>query len=96
MFNYTITVSVEEGTSFSELKTTLLKNKKVKKVSKKTESGKVEEPMTEYYANGRQLSVKQFKARIAKAEADVKAGRVYTMEEMWDKHADWKKKHGLK
>lgn len=94
MFNYTITVSVEEGTPFSELKSTLLKNKKVKKVSKA--STKVKEEMTDYYADGKQLSVKAFKSRIAAAEADVKYGRTYSPEEMKKEMEEWKKKKGYK
>jgi predicted transcriptional regulator len=77
-------------------------SKRVKKVSvsgtKKTAAKKssvVSEPMTEYYSKGKQLSVKEFKARIKKAEQDIKEGRFYTAEEMMQKHEEWKRERGL-
>lgn len=70
-------------------------NKSVKKITvsgkKKpaTKVGVVSEPMTDYYSEGKQLSVKQFKTRIKKAEQDIKEGRFYTAEEMKAEMEKW-------
>ncbi len=77
--------------------------KRVKKVSvsgrKKAapkKSSVVAEPMTEYYSKGKQLSVKEFKARIKKAEQDIKEGRFYTPEQLKSEMESWKKEKGYK
>jgi putative N-acetylmannosamine-6-phosphate epimerase len=77
--------------------------KRVKKVSvsgrKKTASKKtntVAEPMTEYYSKGKQLSVKEFKSRIKKAEQDIKEGKYHTPEQLKSEMESWKKQKGYK
>jgi predicted transcriptional regulator len=82
----------------------LAHHKDSKRIKKVTVSGKkkaaakssiVAEPMTDYYSNGKRVSVKEFKSRIKNAEQDIKEGRFYTAEEMLKNHEEWKKKHGL-
>jgi predicted transcriptional regulator len=45
--------------------------------------------VTNYYGEGKQLSVKQFKTRIKKGERDTKEGRFYTAEEMKAEMEKW-------
>lgn len=88
-------VEVKKGANEELLAAKLMKEKDVVDV-KISKPRKKKEPLTDYYANGKQLSVKEFKKRIATAEDDIKAGRFFTMEQMREKHDEWKKKHNLK
>lgn len=76
----------------------LAHHKDSKRIKKVTVSGKkkttakssiVAEPMTDYYSNGKRVSVKEFKSRIKNAEQDIKEGRFYTAEEMKAKMDKW-------
>lgn len=89
-------VEVKKGTDEEAFAAELRKKKEVVGVTVSKPRKKKKEPMTDYYSKGKQLSLKEFKARIKAAEEDIKAGRFYTMDEMWQKHEAWKKKKGLK
>jgi hypothetical protein len=89
-------VEVKKGTNEELFAAKLMKQKEVVNVKVSKPKKKKEEAMTDYFANGKQLSVKEFKARIAAAEADVKAGRVYTPSQLREEMETWKKQKGYK
>ncbi len=89
-------VEIRKGTNEELFAAKLLKQKEVVDVKISKPKQKTKEKMTDYYANGKQLSVKEFKNRIASAEADIKAGRVYTPAQLKKEMETWKKQRGYK
>jgi hypothetical protein len=89
-------VEIKEGTDEEVFAAKLRKQKEVVDVKISKPRKKKKEPMTDYYANGKQLSMKEFKARIADAEEDIKAGKFYTGEQLKTEMEKWKKEKGYK
>ena len=89
-------VEIKKGANEELLAAKFLKEKGVADVIISKPRKKKKEVMTDYYANGKQFSVKEFKSRIAAAEADVKAGRVYTPAQLKKEMEQWKKEKGYK
>jgi hypothetical protein len=85
-------VEIKKGANEQLFAAKLMKEKEVATVKISKPRKKKKEPMSDYYANGKQLSVKEFKSRIAKAEKDVKEGRFITHEEMKKRWEEKKKK----
>ena len=69
------------------------KDKRVKRVTIVRENASTE--TTDNYLNEEYIGIRELKARIKKAETEIKQGKGLNKAQMLAKHEEWKKKHGL-